>query len=286
METRLIFAIWSMFFAGMYNFTMKMAAERKYNISYITIYTYLVTFFLSWICLIYNNYEFSYDTILIIIFLSLLNWVSFLLSIFSRVESLKNIDSVIFFPLYKTIWPILATILSILYFNETLSLRDTLWITLGILIPLLLITKTEHKVQKNLLRWIFFILVTALLTTIASWSSKTLMEHNLDIFAFMFISSIFWLVFFYFINKYKKWVESNHTWKWFILFVIISWLLHFLSFYAFTKALEWNLAIVYTINSLSILIPVILSVFFYKEHFNLKKWIILILSIISLILFI
>jgi len=42
------------------------------------------------------------------------------------------------------------------------------------------------------------------------------------------------------------------------------------------------LAIVYTVNSFYILIPIILSVIIYKEHFNLRKALAIGLSIVAL----
>jgi multidrug transporter EmrE-like cation transporter len=64
------------------------------------------------------------------------------------------------------------------------------------------------------------------------------------------------------------------------------WVFHYTSFYCFTRALEGNLAVVFTINSFAILIPIILSIIFYKDHFNFKKAFVIALSIVSIILFI
>jgi uncharacterized membrane protein len=51
-------------------------------------------------------------------------------------------------------------------------------------------------------------------------------------------------------------------------------------------ALEGNMAVVYTINSFSILITVLLSVFFFKEHFNFKKALAVIASVLAGVFFI
>lgn len=62
---------------------------------------------------------------------------------------------------------------------------------------------------------------------------------------------------------------------------IITGLLNFLTFYFFVKAVTlWdNLWVVYTIQSLYIVIPIILSIIFYKEHFDMKKLIAIILTV-------
>jgi hypothetical protein len=47
METWLIYAIASLFFAGGVNFVMKVISHRNYNTSYVSIIAYLFAAFLS-----------------------------------------------------------------------------------------------------------------------------------------------------------------------------------------------------------------------------------------------
>ena len=57
----------------------------------------------------------------------------------------------------------------------------------------------------------------------------------------------------------------------------------FLATYFFVKStIGSNLGVVYTINSFSLLIPIILSIFLYKEHFDMKKGLAIVLTIASL----
>jgi len=112
------------------------------------------------------------------------------------------------------------------------------------------------------------------------------MVREYNIFVFILFSSFFWLLFSKISYLHQKRNNKIHNWEWIVKFSIISWVLQLLSFFFFTSALEWNLAIVFTINSFGILIPIILSVFFYKEHFNLRKGLVILLSIVSVMLFI
>jgi multidrug transporter EmrE-like cation transporter len=58
-----------------------------------------------------------------------------------------------------------------------------------------------------------------------------------------------------------------------------------LSFYFLLLALvDSNLSIVYSINAHYILIPVLLSVWLYKEHWNTQKAAALVLSMLALVL--
>ena len=286
METWLLYAIISVFTAGLHNFALKIAAERHYNVGLISSYSYLVAIIFSLWYFIFAGINFSMDTLYLLMFLAFLNGFLFLLSMFSRIEWLKSIDTVIFYPLYKMVWPVIVTVISFVYFNETLILKEILWIILGILVPLLLITKVENKRQKHQFKWVILILVTAILTAIATTATKQVMVNDLDIMTFVFFSSIFWFIFSQIAYRSLAKTEIKQNKKWIIKFSIISWIFHFLSFYVFTLALDWNLAIVFTINSFSILIPIILSIIFYKEHFSFKKWFVILLSILAIIMFI
>lgn len=287
MELWLIYAIITIFVSWLHNFTLKIAAEQNYDVSVINFYSYLIwVIFLWWYMLLnFNNIDLS--NIYIISLLAFWNWLFFFLSMFSRVSAMKNVDAVIFFPLYKTFWPILVTIISVFFFKEVLEIKEIIWIIIWISVPLLLITNVENKRQNNLLMWLILIIITAILTAISSSMSKEIMIRSFDVWLYMFISSVFGLIFssisYKIFTKHKK---RKYNKEWLVKLSIISWILFLMSHISFTLALEWNLAVVFTIVSFSILIPIILSIIFYKEHFNLKKWIVIVLSIISVLLFV
>jgi len=285
METWLIWAIVVIFVSGFHNFTLKIAAERNYDVSVINFYSYLISIIFLWLYLIYDFKNIDFSNIYTVMFLALWNSLFFFLSMFSRVKAMKNVDTVIFFPLYKTFWPILVTIISLFFFKEILETKEIIWIIIWITIPLLLITRSEDKRQKDLYLWIIFILITSIATAISSSMSKELMVEHLNIYLYLFIGSIFWLFFsiisYIFITNKKK-----HNKKWLLKIWVISWFFHLASFISFNLALAWNFAVVFTISSFSILIPIILSVIFYKDHFDLKKGLVIVLSIISIIMFI
>jgi len=288
METWLIYAILSIFIVWFYSFSFKIAAERNYNTSLLAFQWYLIWALITLVILFFKKFSFSeINNFYIIGFLAFLNALFFFSSMISRVESMKNIDTVIFFPIYKTIWPIIVTFISLFFFWEFLTVKEIIWIIVWISIPLFLITKKENRRQKNLSRWILLVFVTAILTAISSSASKEVIINWLNLEFYLLLVFLFWLFFSFISNKMntKNWLNNFNS-KWFLWFSFISWILHFLAFYVFTLSLEWNLAVVFTINSFSILIPIILSIIFYKEHFDFKKWVVIFLSIVSIILFI
>lgn len=291
METRLIYAIILIFIWWIYNFILKIVAEKKYNIWDLAFYWYIIWIIISLIFIFWKNISiYSLQNIWIIIFIWFFNSSLFILTLLTKVQGMRSIDTVLFFPIYKTIWPIIVTIFSLFVFWETLSLKEAIWIALWILVPLLLITKKEKMIQKNLSRWLAFVFLTAILTAFVSFWTKFAMDKWVNLEYLVLSICTFWAFFSYLYNKffYIKDVKNikNKTTKWFIFFIIISWILNFFGFYLFALAMEWNLAIVFTVHSFSILIPIILSITFYKEHFDFKKLFVIFLSIISIILFI
>lgn len=289
METWMIWALLSAFGAGFYNFGLKMVAEKWYDSYIVTFYDYLMGSIFSGVYLLYylSHTSISWENALITIFLATINVVFFSLSIFTRVESMRNIDTVIFYPLYKTFGPIFVTIISLLYYQELLTLKEFIGILFGIAVPLMLITKTENRIQKNLFLWVLLVIATAFLTMISTVWIKELMLRELSIELFVFASFLIGMVVALLgYEIYKRHSHKKYQTKGIFTFSLWLSIIHLLSFIVFVLAMAGNLAIVFTINSFSILIPIILSILFYGEHFNLKKGIVIALSILSVLLFI
>lgn len=286
METWLIFAIISIFTSGFNNFFQKVAAERDYDIWLLNIYTYLVGVLSFWFYLIVNFDKSILENIYPILFLWLLNAIFALSWKNTKIESLKHMDTVIFFPLYKTFWPIIITLISVYFYNEWLTVKEIFWIGFWILVPLLLISSSEKKRQKNLFLWLLFLVFATVLTSIWAAVNKEVMLNQYNISVYIFI--VFTIQVIISIWKYKIWKmkKIKYNKEWIIKFWILSWILSILAKIVFIKMLEWNLAVAFTINSFSILIPIVLSIIFYKDHFDFKKWLVIALSIISIILFI
>lgn len=288
MEFWILYAIISAVLVWVANFWIKVSVERWYDVHLYSLYANGLSFFLFvWILFFQWSLQSTLqNTSSFIILLGAINIILLTLSVGSRAKSLENIDTVIFYPIYKTLGPILATIASIYFFHESLNLQEWLGIWVWIVVPLLLITRTENRIQKNLFLWILFILVTVAFTSIASAMPKIIQVRSLDIDSFLLSAFCIGTIFSFGFSQFhkKKQVEAKkqasiYFWMW-------LWLCHFGAMYLFSHALVWNFAIVYTINSFSILIPIVLSIIFYGEHFNLKKWIVIVLSIVSILLFI
>lgn len=289
MEIWLLYAIASALAAGGYNFALKMIAERHYDTYLVTCYDYFFWSIIAWGYLLWYLQENSLtqNELFFTTILAFINVMFFSASIMTRVESMRNIDTVIFFPLYKTIWPIIVTAVSLLFFQELLTMKEVVGIIVGITVPLLLINKVENRIQKNLFWWVILVVITAILSTISASSAKQVMVSGFSVELFVFMTFFFGIFFtyggyhFHSRHSHKKYITKG-----IVKFSAITGLIHILSFIFFSLALTWNFAVVFTINSFGILVPIILSIFFYGEHFNLRKGIVIWLSIISILLFI
>lgn len=288
MDSFVLWGIASAIAGWLYNFWFKVISQRNYNTYLTTIYSHGIAAFLSFCYLAFFHFAALKNlSLFVVLAVSLGNVFFFFLSVLSRVESMKNIDTVIFYPLYKTFWPILVTAISLFYFWESLTQKEALGIIVGIILPLFLITKTENQIQKNLKLGLFFMILTSIFGSISPIFVKLSNNADIDFSVFLFVSFLFWVLFSYigYLIHEKHSKKKVYREEWMIKFSIIIGVCHFFAFLTFVKAFEWNIAIAFTINSFSILIPIILSILFYGEHFNFKKAIVIFLSLVSLFLF-
>jgi len=84
METWLLYAIISVFTAGLHNFALKIAAERHYNVGLISSYSYLVAIIFSLWYFIFAGINFSMDTLYLLMFLAFLNGFLFTINVFKN----------------------------------------------------------------------------------------------------------------------------------------------------------------------------------------------------------
>ncbi|MCA9495302.1 MAG: EamA family transporter, partial [Nanoarchaeota archaeon] len=274
--------ILSSIFFFFFSFLLKVSAANNHNSSLVNTYSMfscsiigLGIFLLS-----INNY----NPLWLLFLISLGNAIFYFIAIVTRIEGLRNIDTTIYFPLYKTFGPILMVFVGIIFFADNLTYSEYFGVFLGILIPLLLIHNKEKKRQKNLKLGLIYLVLGIIFGVSSSTMGKLITYNNLNIFLFIFISFFLGgLISLYAYKKTRNNSKNNSLNKikrtgWF------NGLLLFLSVYFFTKStIGSNLGVVYTINSFSLLIPIILSIIFYKEHFDTKKGIAIAPTILSLI---
>jgi len=282
METWFVYALLSALTAGLYSFFLKVSAEKNHNGSLVSTYSMFVASGLALVLFI-----FSLDKITplwIFVLTAVVNGAFYLTATITRIVSLKNIHTTIYFPIYKTLGPSLMLLVSMFLFSESLNTYEWIGFLLGISVPLLLVSKSENNIQINLKKGLFYLVIGTFFAVISSSTAKVVTLNDLNIFGYIFLSFLIGglISLAYYKRTSQQKTDSLDQLK---RIGVINGVMLFLSVFFFINATIGNLAIVYTINSFSILVPIILSIFIYKEHFNLKKGVVIVLTSLSLFFF-
>jgi len=202
-----------------------------------------------------------------------------------RIQSLKNIDSVVYFPINKVLGPLVVVAAGVLWFGDPLVLRQYIGIALSLSVPLLLISATEHHRQKNLRLGIVLLIQSTILTSVSVLFSKEGLAHGRDVLFMIGASQLAGTMCSIAILYRQKGVRTmvSHIDKRDVLLGALSGILAFFSTYTLFEALSTGLiSIVYVIQAHYILIPIVLAVWWYKEHINVRKALAIVVSLLAI----
>ncbi len=207
---------------------------------------------------------------------------------FLRLESLKDIDSVLYFPINKVLGPIVVVIGGVLWFSEALTMREYIGIAFSLSVPLLLISSSEHTRQNNLRRGLILMVISTFLTAVAMLLSKAGTNYDQAILLLLvstqLAATVSSAIIFYHKRRPHPEYFTHLERRDFVLGGIIG-ILGFLSYFTFLKALSTGyVSLVYVIHAHYILIPIILSVWWYKEHINFRKLAAVVVSCLAIVL--
>lgn len=161
---------------------------------------------------------------------------------------------------------------------------------IGLLVPLMLITKTENARQNNLPMGLLFILVTGVLSAVVAIVNNYATDADVPILSTLLftVSGIFCGSTALFVYKQGFVGLRGSFVKHFSLSLLITAALRSLfvvisvALVLFAYTAGGTLAVVQTIYSLYILIPIVLAIIFYNEHWNWQKALAITLSVVSL----
>lgn len=288
MELWFIFALGSVLMNGLGSFSIKVAAQRGYDSSVVVFSTAVVTL------LLLIPFTLSFDGVRVLtMVLALVAFGSGVLisgTAILKINALRHIDSTIYFPLFKMVSPAITIVLGLLLFGETFSTTEWVGLIFSLLVPLLLIHTKENARQSNLLMGLVLVLVTGLLSALSAGIQKYATDQ---------FDAVLWIVFFAQLgvlfgamtstllkNTPTNFVKLAHDQMRGAMLFFIVWrsVAILLGFAATVYAYELGgpLGVVYTIGSLYILVPIILSIIFYDEHWDIRKICAIILSIAAL----
>lgn len=280
MEMWFIFAVLSALSAGLYSFSLKASAHYKHHASQVTMYAMLSASVLSGVYAILQDHRPT--IIILIILLAFINVSAYSAYSISRIEGLKNIDSTILFPIIKISSSILIIPISFGLFGDYFTFTQFIGICIGLTTPILLITKKEQLLQKNLKKGLILVAIAVASAIVVTVATKTINFWELDFSLYMFFVFSFGVL----MNavSFKKTKHKEHS-KLHVEWVgLLGGVFMFLNLFFYLQALSGSLTVVFVINSFSTVFAVILAVLMFKERFDIKKGLALIVTVISLVL--
>ena len=282
-----VYTIAAMLIYGFVNFMYKVAAANNCPSHKVLNKSAITVSILSYGFLFITKSPFT--NLPMIFLFALFNSTFFALGIVSKIISLKKAPSSIIFPITK-INSLFLIVFAIVIFKETPHSVQWIGISLSfatlVFISLTISDEKDKKVvytKKGQKVGIFFAVLAALSTSVSMLVGK-LASTRVPLLNYMAISYSFVVLSTWMTNRIffkDKKSKNDSTTK----FGIITGVLNFSGYYCSLKAVSMgSLALIQGITSNVFIIPVVLSVLVYKEKFDLKKLLIIFLTVISIFL--
>jgi len=276
--------------AGLSNFAFKVASKRDYNGELFSLYGGLLNMLLLPLAYFYGGEFVGWFLVFVMLVVGAVGAVNNV----AKIIALRFVDTSIYFPLYKTITPALAIVYGVYFFDELFSAKEWLGLFLGLLVPLVMIHKSDFKTQNNLTLGLWLVILTGVISAGAAALNKyaTIFSGGavLQLVAFASVGIVLGsLVSFFYKNRKKNLVallqdQTNVPlvgWA-FARAGLITASMWFMLL-AFSDGAP--LAIANTIQSFYFLIPIVLSVMFYKEKIGWRRLLAIVLCMLTLVLF-
>lgn len=288
MELWFVVAVCGAVAAGFSNFFFKIAAIRNYSAELFIFYSALTSVAVALGLLVISPQPiFGFGVVTLILLGSgLISAASGTL----KVYALRYIDSTIYFPLFKLLTPALAIVAGITLFAESFTLVEWFGLVLGLLVPLILITPAENTRQQNLLMGLLIILITSLISALTAIAGKYAIAASIPVLTTLLftviglsLGSVLLLIQKRGLRGIRSLVLSESSLTLIQTAVLRAILISFgVWAMLFAYSTGGTLSVVQTIHSMYILIPIILAMIFYNEHWNWQKAVAIILSVVSL----
>jgi len=192
-----------------------------------------------------------------------------------RIEALKYIDSVLYFPLNKVLGPLIVVVCGVVLLGDQLTTQEYVGIGTSFLVPLLLISSAEHQRQNNLRQGMIFVVLSTLFTSASILFTKQAVSYEAAVLFVLGIAQMAGAASSMAILLKQRGIQFANCPaldRRDIYLGLIAAVLGIFSTYTLITALSTGLvSLVYVIHAHYILIPIVLSVWWYKDHINLRK---------------
>lgn len=286
MESWFIYAVFSVLFSGLFTFVQKYGTHNNLNSHEFTRWLLMGQLVSS--AVLWGAFGFSLLAWPSIAVVSVILGCVYTLIHLLRALSLEHIDTTIYFPISKFLGPTLVAIGGVVFLGDSLSLYEYIGVGLGVLVPLLLLDASESHRQKNLPQGMRLLIVGTVISAGALFLARYVAVGEGDLWLFILGQSLVGIMFLLVSQKQtrtknttKLAVSGNHRWV-----ALGGGVTNALGIYCILASFEEGLiSIAYTINSFYILIPIVLSVWLYHEHMNMRKALAIGLSVVAVIFF-
>lgn len=292
MEPWFWWVIAGMILAGFHVFIQRVGSARGYRSNVLNTYSALVSGVIGisiglWL-------EGWQEITFWMVVIAIVNGTVYLVGSNLRMDAMKHIDTTVLLPLHKFVSPLFALVIGVLFLQEVLEITEWWGILLGAVVPLLLITRSENARQPNLSKGLWLMTISAFIVVVNAAINKEAVLAFESVILFAAISHLGSAPLGIIASRIRNHRNKNNTEvdlvsdfnPELLRLALICGVVQFASFTTFLYAFAYNgpLAVVYTIHSLYILIPIILSIIFYNEHWNTRKVIAIIASIAAIVL--
>ncbi len=272
----------ALFFMGTQRFLYKVSAQRGCNTAWTT-FTFMGTVTLLSVIFLFISQE-PISHIPFMVFVALVNSVSFTLGTLAHIEALKHLPASVAYPLIR-LNAAVVVVFSVLFFHDRLSGYQIIGILIGIAVIVALARESngQNKAHRDIQRGFFLVSVCVLSGAFASISSKFAAMHT-NKMAFMALSYFLGTLFsFAFRNRMvTEAAGGRHSDA--VVIGMVMGLMNFAGFYTFLLALASGpLSIIVMIIGLHFIIPIILSTLIYSEKLTPLRILGALLTIVSVI---
>lgn len=284
-QVTLLWTLAGTVFAGIALFMQKIVAEERRSSAFNGLLAYGVTGILAVFLLAFTLRDLPPQWQGIVSF-GLLAGAVHGFGNFLRIESLKYIDSVLFFPINKVVGPLLVVIGSIALFKDSLSVTQYIGIAFSLCVPLLLVSSVEHTRQRNLSLGLRLLFISTILSAVSLLLTKQGLMYGSAVLLMLSMTHLSGTVASAAILLRQHGAGMamfSHADRRDIELGILSGVVTFLSSYCLFVALTTGFAsIVYVIQAHYILIPIVLSVWWYRDHINMRKLLAVMISFLAI----
>ena len=281
METWLILWIISSSALWMAHFLDKIIAKNNFNKNNTLFYSAITQVIISFFYFLYiwATFYLTFLFLFLIIFRIILNTEKSI----TKIESLKYIDTSLFFPINNIIKIWWWFLLWMLFFWEYLTSKEYIFLIWWIISTLFLWYKKKSDINIDFKNWIKFLLISSLLLLWAQIINKYMWKEHEPSF-YVLLSSI--ISFLYLLIKIKLSKKKFNLEKKELFFGFLKGIMTFVAFLTLVMSFkDWKLVVIQLISTIAVFIPIFLAFIIYKEKINKVRLIGLILFLINLIYF-